>query len=244
MNPVKANILLIEGKRAERPSFFMGLTRKGFHVESVSSGSNALGRLAEKLPHLVLVDAASMRTSGKRICQSIRQVAPGVPIVLVVEKDQNGAEKFGANVVLAQPFTLQKLLNRIRPLLPAEEKNLLVAGPLDLDTDQRWVRCADRQTSLTPRLVNLLQILIKRKGEVIDRRELFRLVWDTGYTGDTRTLDVHISWLRQAVEEDPRHPQLIKTVRGVGYRLDVEPDNIPVELNTNHKQPKKTNPVA
>jgi DNA-binding response OmpR family regulator len=128
--PVKANILLIEGKRAERPSFFMGLTRKGFHVESVSSGSKALDRLSEKLPHLVLVDAASMRTSGKRICQSIQQVAPGVPVVLVVEKDHNGAEKFGANVVLAQPFTLQKLLNRIRPLLPTEDKNLLVAGPL------------------------------------------------------------------------------------------------------------------
>jgi DNA-binding response OmpR family regulator len=238
----KANILLIEGKRAERPSFFMGLTRKGFHVESVSSGSNALDRLSEKLPHLVLVDAASMRTSGKRICQSIRQVAPGMPVVLIVEKDPDGAEKFGANVVLSPPFTLQKLLNRIRPLLPTEEKNLLVAGPLELDIDQRWVRCQDRQTSLTPRLVNLLQILIRRKGEVIDRRELFRLVWETGYTGDTRTLDVHISWLRQAVEEDPRHPRLIKTVRGVGYRLDIDPD--PGKLSSNHKQPKKPKPDA
>jgi DNA-binding response OmpR family regulator len=167
------------------------------------------------------------------------QVAPGVPVVLVVEKDQNGAEKFGANVVLAQPFTLQKLLNRIRPLLPAEDKNLLVAGPLELDMDQRWVRCQDRQTSLTPRLVNLLQILIKRKGEVIDRKELFRLVWDTGYTGDTRTLDVHISWLRQAVEEDPRHPQPDQNCARGGLPLDIDPDNGPVNHNSNHKQPKK-----
>jgi DNA-binding response OmpR family regulator len=237
VTPVKANILLIEGKRAEHPSFFMGLTRKGFHVESVSSGSNALDRLSEKLPHLALVDAASMRTSGRRICQSIRRIAPKVPIVLVVEKDPVDIGSFGADVVLAQPFTLQKLLNRIRPLLPAEDANLLVAGPLELDMEQRWVRCQERQTSLTPRLVNLLHLLIKRKGEVIDRRELFRLVWDTGYTGDTRTLDVHISWLRQAVEEDPRHPRLIKTVRGVGYRLDVEPENGP---GSNHRQPRKT----
>jgi len=237
--PVKANILLIEGKRAEHPSFFMGLTRKGFHVESVSSGSNALERLSENLPHLVLVDAASMRTSGKRICQSIRQLAPGLPVVLVVEKNPVEVDKIDANVILAQPFTLQKLLNRIRPLLPAEDKNLLIAGPLELDLAQRWVRCQDRQTSLTPRLVNLLHILIKRKGEVIDRRELFRLVWDTGYTGDTRTLDVHISWLRQAVEEDPRHPQLIKTVRGVGYRLDVDPDARPLNLSSNHRPTKK-----
>jgi DNA-binding response OmpR family regulator len=239
VTPVKANILLIEGKRAERPSFFMGLTRKGFHVESVSSGSNALDHLSDNLPHLVLVDAASMRTSGRRICQSIHRIAPKLPVVLVVEKDPVDTVSFGADVVLAQPFTLQKLLNRIRPLLPAEDANLLVAGPLELDMEQRWVRCQERQTSLTPRLVNLLQLLIKRKGEVIDRRELFRLVWDTGYTGDTRTLDVHISWLRQAVEEDPRHPRLIKTVRGVGYRLDVEPDNGPKQ-GSNHRQPKKT----
>jgi DNA-binding response OmpR family regulator len=241
--PVKANILLIEGKRAERPSFFMGLTRKGFHVESVSSGSNALDRLSERLPHLVLVDAASMRTSGKRICQSIRQLVPGLPVVLVVEKDPDGADKIGANVILSQPFTLQKLLNRIRPLLPVDDKNLLVAGPLELDMDHRWVRCQDRQTSLTPRLVTLLQILIKRKGEVIDRRELFRQVWDTGYTGDTRTLDVHISWLRQAIEEDPRHPRLIKTVRGVGYRLDIDPDFGPLNFSSNHR-PKKAKPEA
>ena len=68
----------------------------------------------------------------------------------------------------------------------------------------------------------LLKALMDRPGEVIDRQELFRMVWETGYTGDTRTLDVHISWLRQAMEEDPRHPRFIKTVRGVGYRLDVE----------------------
>lgn len=244
MIPVQANILLIEGKRADRPSFFMGLTRKGFHVVSVSSGSNALERLSEKLPHLVLVDAASMRTSGKRICQSIRQLAPAVPVVLVVEKDPGDSNSYGANVILAQPFTLQKLLNRIRPLLPAADKNLLIAGPLELDVDQRWVRCQDRQTSLTPRLVTLLQTLIKHKGEVIDRRELFRQVWDTGYTGDTRTLDVHISWLRQAVEEDPRHPQLIKTVRGVGYRLDVAPGDAPADLSANSRQPAKSMPDA
>lgn len=220
--PAKANILLIEGKRAEHPSFFMGLTRKGFHVESVPSGSAALNRLEEKLPHLVVVDAASMRTSGKRICQSIRQRAPGIPIALVIDQGLPNAEKLEAEVVLAQPFTLQKLLNRMRPLLPSDDRNLLVVGPLQLDLEQRWVRYGNRQSSLTPRLVALLKTLMDRKGEVIDRKELFRLVWETDYTGDTRTLDVHISWLRQAIEEDPRHPQLIKTIRSVGYRLDLD----------------------
>ena len=80
----------------------------------------------------------------------------------------------------------------------------------------------EKHVSLTPRLVRLLQALMEHPGEVFDRGELFRYVWETGYTGDTRTLDVHVSWLRQAVEQDPRHPDYIKTVRGVGYRLDLD----------------------
>jgi len=79
-----------------------------------------------------------------------------------------------------------------------------------------------RQTSLTPRLVTLLRILMEHPGEVIEREAIFRQVWDTAYTEDTRTLDVHISWLRRAVEIDIRNPRYIKTIRGVGYRLDSE----------------------
>lgn len=218
----KASILLIEGKRAERPSFFVGLTRKGFAVQVVSSGNAALEALETRLPETILVDAASMRTSGKRICQSLHRKSPKTPVILIVDQNQTDVDKNDANVVLVHPFTLQKLLNRLRHLLPAEEKDLQQIGPLKLDAEQRWVRFQDKQVSLTPRLVMLLKALMDRPGEVIDRQELFRMVWETGYTGDTRTLDVHISWLRQAMEEDPRHPRFIKTVRGVGYRLDVE----------------------
>ena len=75
---------------------------------------------------------------------------------------------------------------------------------------------------LTPRLVELLKALMAQPGEVIDRTVLFSKVWETEYTDDTRTLDVHISWLRQILEDDPRHPRYIKTLRGVGYRLDVD----------------------
>jgi DNA-binding response OmpR family regulator len=74
--------------------------------------------------------------------------------------------------------------------------------------------------------VSLLKILMQNPGTVIERQNLFRQVWDTAYTGDTRTLDVHVSWLRQLLEDDPRHPQYIKTIRGVGYRLDVEEDTL------------------
>lgn len=216
----KTRILLIEGKRADHLSFNTGLTRKAFAVESVSSGSAAMARLKVELPEVVVVDAASMRTSGRRICQSIRQFAQHLPIVLIVEQIAEGEDKPDANVVLAQPFTLQKLVNRIRPLLPAEHSRLIQAGGLQLHPEQRWVRVQGKQVGLTPRLVLLLKILMEHPGDVIGREELFRQVWETEYTGDTRTLDVHISWLRQAVEENPHKPRYIKTVRGMGYRLD------------------------
>jgi len=219
---MKARILLIEGKRAERPSFLGGLTKKGFEVDSVPNGAAAVARLVDHRPHLVVVDAASMRTSGKRICQAVRQSAPGIPMVLILEQNAVVPDKLEVEAALVEPFTLQKLVNRIRPLLPSESKSLLIAGPIQLDVEQRLVRCDCHQTRLTPRLVALLKILMEHPGELIDRKDLFRQVWDTAYTVDTRTLDVHVSWLRQAIEEDPRHPKYIKTVRGMGYRLDLE----------------------
>ncbi len=221
---MKAKILLIEGKRADRPSFVAGLTRKGYQVESVANGSEAMARLEPFTPDLIIINAASMRTSGKRICQSIRAHSRNSHIVLVTDPlNADSIEKEDlADVVLSLPFTLQKLMNRIRPLLPAEQKDLLIVGLLQLDPIQRWVRIGSRQTSLTPRLVTLLKILMVHPGEVIEREYLFRTVWDTAYTEDTRTLDVHVSWLRRAIEDDPRNPQYIKTIRGVGYRLNME----------------------
>lgn len=215
-------ILLIEGKKSDRTSFLAGLTKKDFQVESVSSGSAALKQIEEALPDIIIFDAASMRTSGKRICMSLREKAAGIPIILILDEQSQAAHDLDVDVVLNQPFTLQKLLNRIKPYLPQEPKNILRVGPIFLDVQNHSVRCMDHQAMLTPRLVALLQILMERPGEVIHRDALFSQVWDTQYTGDTRTLDVHISWLRQAIEDDPRHPRYIKTVRGMGYRLDVE----------------------
>ena len=103
-----------------------------------------------------------------------------------------------------------------------ENNKHLTCGPIELDLKQRWVTCGDKQTRLTPRLFTLMEAFMRNPGKVLMREELFRTLWETDYLGDTRSLDVHISWLRKAVEEDPRHPQYIKTERGIGYRLEVE----------------------
>jgi DNA-binding response OmpR family regulator len=218
---MNATILLVEGKKAEQPVFAAQLQKKGFTVFVVPNGSQAINKLAEITPDLLVVNAASLGTSGVRIVQSLREKQEErLPILLLVGADAI-VEKTIADVVLTLPFTIQKLVNRIKPYLPGDGANIVHAGLLRLDLEHRRVRCLGKNARLTPRLVLLLQLLIEHRGEVVERETLFKRVWETDYTGDTRTLDVHISWLRRAIELDPNHPKFLHTVRGVGYRLDV-----------------------
>lgn len=217
-----AKILVIERRRTDLPTFAGGLEKQGFDVVTVSTGSAALARLMEIAPDLVVVNAASLRTSGRRICQRLREADAHLPVLLVVTADIHVNPNHAASQVLTLPFTLRKLSNRVRRLLPGKGERVLHAGPIRLDLDTRRVRCLGKESRLTPRLSRLLQVMMRRPGEVLERDWLFSQVWETDYTGDTRTLDVHISWLRKAIEPDPRHPRFIKTLRGVGYRLEVE----------------------
>lgn len=217
---MRAKILWVESKRAEGPSFVPALRKKEYQVELVSTGSAALERLSEIDPDLVVINAASMRTSGRHICRDLREKMNGLPIILIVGQEQKIPEDSCANVVLKLPFTPRKLLNRIYPLLPGDGRNVLHVGPIRLDLERKRVRCQGREARLTPRLTRLLQVFMQHPGEVIERKRLFSEVWNTEYTEDTRTLDVHISWLREALEENPRNPQFLKTMRGLGYRLD------------------------
>jgi len=219
---MKAKILWVEGKRANNPSFVAGLRRKGYEIDTVPTGSEAFARLTAGYdPDLIVVNAASMRTTGKRICQSLQERANGVPILLITEPNQEVAKKKYADVVLSLPFTIRKLLNRIKPLLPGDERKMLQVGEIRLDMERKRVKCQEHEATLTPRLALLLKTFMEHPGEVLERERLFRRVWNTEYTGDTRTLDVHISWLRQAIEENPHTPKFLKTIRSVGYRLDI-----------------------
>lgn len=217
---MKARILWVEGKLKDNTSFVPALRKKEYWVEIVATGSAGLTRLVEVDPDLVVVNAASLRSSGKRICNEIREKSSELPIILIVPHGHAISGLASANVVLELPFTSRKLLNRIVRLLPGDGKNVLHVGFIRLDLELKRVRCMGREARLTPRLCHLLQVLLLHSGEAVDRQRLFSEVWDTQYTGDTRTLDVHISWLREALEEDPRQPQFLKTIRGIGYRLD------------------------
>jgi DNA-binding response OmpR family regulator len=215
----KATLLVIEGRHAEIPSFAADLQKKGFDVVSAQNGSEAVSKLKQTDP-IVVVNAPSLRSTGSRICLSLRKKDAKVPIILIVENDK-AVDKDLADSILVLPFTVQKLVNRIKALMPGDGNNVVSAGPIRLDLENRRVRSLGKNTKLTPRLITLLQILMDKHGEVVEREALFKKVWETNYTGDTRTLDVHISWLRRAIELDPDNPKFLKTIRGVGYRLDV-----------------------
>jgi DNA-binding response OmpR family regulator len=217
----KSQLLVIESLHSEHPAFSSDLRKKGFEVTLVSNGGKAIDCLDEGMKaDVIIVNAATLRTSGKRICQSLKERSPKLPIVLIPDPDRD-LESTVADVTLSLPFTVQKLSNRARNLIPSDGKNSIHVGPIRLDVERRMVRCSGKQSRLTPRLIRLLQILMDHRGEAVERKSLFSKVWETNYTDDTRTLDVHISWLRGAIEDDPDHPRYLKTVRGVGYRLDV-----------------------
>lgn len=214
-------LLIIEGKHTEYPEFAPALGKKGFSVEQLSNGNEAIKKIkGGSTPDVAIVNAASMRTSGKRICQSLHEACESLPIMLILDPDRE-VEKTNAETVLIMPFTVQKLVNRVRYLLPGESKRSLHVGPIRLDLEKRMIRSHGKRTRLTPRLLSLVSVLLEHHGEVMERKALFSKVWETDYTDDTRTLDVHISWLRRAIEVNPNKPVYLKTVRGVGYQLDV-----------------------
>lgn len=214
-------ILLIESERANAPSFAPALEKKGYSVATHHQVDAALARLADSRPDLLILDAASMKTSGTRMSRAARGALNGVPIVLVAPAGTRVDPGNGATLTLVHPLTPRKLLNRVARLLPGDDSFSLEVGPIKLNLAQRKVRCRGKDSRLTPKQARLLEVFMHNPGKLLTRATLIRQVWHTDYTGDTRTLDVHMSWLRRSLDEDPRRPGLLKTIRGMGYRLDV-----------------------
>ena len=220
-----AKVLLVESERVPWPSFAEALQNKGYAVSIEHTSQSALKRVLSNTPDIIVVDVASLKTSGTRIIRALRAELNGTPILVVADKNNQPAEDAGASLMLMKPFTPRKLLNGVSRLLPADDANYLQVGPIKLNFAQRRIACAGREEKVTPMQARLLEIFMRHPGELISRKQIIKQVWNTDYTGDTRTLDVHISWLRHVIEPNPSRPRYLKTIRGSGYRLDV-PDEI------------------
>jgi DNA-binding response OmpR family regulator len=216
-----ANVLLIESSRTSVPSFAPALEKKGYSVDIFHKLDKALRAASKNPPDIVVLDAASMRTSGTRMSRAVRARLDGLPIILVSPQGSRTDPGNGASMTLVHPFTPRKLLNRIARLLPGDESYVVEIGPIRLNLAQRKVFSYGKEARLTPKEAKLLEMFILNPGRLLTRKALIREVWYTDYIGDTRTLDVHMSWLRRAIEPDPNHPIFLKTIRGMGYRFDL-----------------------
>jgi len=220
----EALVLFVEGKRARNEALKSSLARKGYQLQVYNTGGRALNWAREYEPDLVIVDASSMRTSGVRITSRLRKLLGDIPIIHCRSQDKVENRKAQADVYLAQPFTSRKLLNRIKSLIPADDlkEEIVRAGSLTLYLSKRSVDVKGKgEQRLTPKLASLLEEFLRYPNQVLEREELMRRIWKTSYFGDTRTLDVHIRWVREIIESDPAKPKILRTVRGVGYIFSI-----------------------
>ena len=221
MASTKKRIILIEGKQTEHPSFFFSLQSKGYEVDLARNGANAIAKMTERPADIAVLDAVSLHTSGKQIISSLKKKFPNLHVILIVDDSYDKSKLSSeADIVLSHPFTLHKLMNRINVILAdSERESIVYAGSIKFDPELQIVFAHGNSFALTPRVSALLEMLIDNQGEIVPREDLYREVWKTDNVDDMRTLDVHIRWLREAIEEDPKRPKLLQTIRGKGYRL-------------------------
>ena len=218
----KRTILLVEGSRPRDDSRVSALQRAGFHVAVSLTGRDAISWAQGHSLDLVIFDASSMRSSGARTCRRLRGVVGDVPIIHCRAASRAEDTSVLADVYLEEPFSDRKLLNRVRDLLPTDpmKEEIVYFGQIRLYRRKRSVDVTGKgERRLTPKLAQLIEELLRYPNELISRRHLMRNVWHTDYVGDTRTLDVHIRWVRECIEKDPSNPVLLRTVRGKGFIL-------------------------
>jgi DNA-binding response OmpR family regulator len=217
-------VLLVEGHSAGRDSLASMLRKAGYTIHVVHTGNGALEWLKEHEVDLIIFDASTMRSNGIRICQRLRKHAEHTPIIHCRTTTDQEDRAAGADVYLQRPFSGRKLLNRVKALLPAdsEKEEIVRYGDLTLFRTKRSVEVVGKgEYTLTPKLALLLETFIRHPNQLLSRRELMLTVWETDFIGDTRTLDVHVRWIRECIESQPSQPQLLRTVRGRGYMLTI-----------------------
>lgn len=214
-----ATILYICRPTAKDEATLANLSRK-YTVQCAGSGKGALTLLADSLkPDVIVLDAASLRTTGGRICRKLKTCVPHTPIIHITP-DEN--VESCADVVLTEP-TLRRLSNSIGRFLTRKTEEVLEYGPFQMNVPRRILISHGEEKQLTPKQAKLVALFLRHPEETLDRKTIMSQVWETEYTGDTRTLDVHIRWLRRVMECGNKKPRYLKTVRGVGYRLDSIP---------------------
>jgi two-component system response regulator RegX3 len=225
-----SRILIVEDEETLAEAISFLLSKEGFEVEIAEDGPAAIAAFDKNGADLILLDLMLPGLSGTEVCRQIRAKS-SVPIIMLTAKDSEidkvvGLE-IGADDYVTKPYSSRELIARIRAVLRRGElgdattvEGVLSVGPIRLDSDRHVISVNNEQVALPLKEFELLEFLMRNSGRVLTRMQLIDRVWGSDYVGDTKTLDVHIKRLRAKIEKDPANPEMIQTVRGMGYKLE------------------------
>jgi DNA-binding response OmpR family regulator len=217
---MRLRILFVEKDVTTADLLVPSLERKGHLVSVATTQRQAVSRTRSYCPDILIMDVASFGAKGYKVSEAVRSRLDSVPTILLLAKGHASAGST-AEAFMTPPFTSRKLLYRVRKIGETLSSREMRAGSLAFDPDTRTLRNGAEILYLRPKEAALLTLFLHNQGKVLSRQEIMKHVWDTDYMGDTRTLSVHIRWLRIKIEENPSKPRLLRTVRGVGYRFQV-----------------------
>jgi two-component system alkaline phosphatase synthesis response regulator PhoP len=226
---MSSRILLVEDEPGLVLTLSDLLAAEGYEVESAVDGPSGLSRAMSDSFDLIVLDIMLPGKNGLEVCRELRQAGKDVAIIMLTAKsqlvDRVVGLKLGADDYLTKPFEPPELLARVEALLRRVKKDNLIRsarfhfGTVDVDFQKGEVRKNGRTISLAGKELELLHYLVDHRGRVVSRDELMESVWEYQAGVSSRTIDVHVAWLRQKLEDTPQNPAHIHTVRGVGYRF-------------------------
>ena len=200
---------------------WQAIEQEGVNVVFARTQTMGLELARQMQPAIVVINPLNAHFSGERLCRALRRSLPQARRVLISERTDN--QHIECEDRLVRPFTPRRLRETMGKALNTLAPPALKAGQIELNLMTRVVQGPLGPAHLTPKQCELLAIFMQRPNQVVSRENLMSEIWETHYLGDTRTLDVHIRWLREKIEPDPTRPTMLVTVRGVGYKLVVAP---------------------
>ena len=226
-------ILVVEDEENILEAIKYSLSKEGYEVYGASDGEIGLEKAKELSPNLVILDVMLPSLDGFEVCRILRKDMD-VPVFMLSAKSEEidrvvGLE-IGADDYITKPFSMRELMARVRNALRRaneERGNLnssksekIVVGELEINLASHMVRLSGMPIEMKPREFSLLALLASNAGRAYSRDQILESLWGHAYIGDVRTVDVHVRWIREKIEDDPSRPTKIVTVRGVGYRFD------------------------
>ena len=237
-------ILIVEDEPSLQETLAYNLEKQGYTVEAVGDGRSALEAARRLKPDLIVLDIMLPELDGVEVCKTLRREAFQFPIIMLTARDDEidrvvGLE-VGADDYLTKPFSMRELMARVKAQLRRTQvireelekmkagqtgqssgnQETLTFGNLTVNLTRREVTLAETPLALKPQEYDLLTFFAEHKGQMLSREFVLERVWGWDYVGDSRTVDVHVRWLRQKIEADPANPVRIVTVRGGGYRFE------------------------